>query len=86
MEDRVAVQVAGLEQEVVVVVGVMVKQVLQMDVTVLKEMEEAVVQQISFLQKLTQEDIFLTDYLSCTGSFQKVIRHLNTMIKSEMEK
>jgi hypothetical protein len=29
----------------------MVQQALQMDVTVLKEMEEGVVQQISFLQK-----------------------------------
>jgi hypothetical protein len=34
-----------------VVLAMMVQQALQMDVTVLKEMKEAVVQQISFLQK-----------------------------------
>jgi hypothetical protein len=33
------------------VLDMMVQQAFQMDVTVLKEMEEAVVQQISFLQK-----------------------------------
>jgi hypothetical protein len=33
------------------VLDIMVQQALQMDVTVLKEMEEGVVQQISFLQK-----------------------------------
>jgi hypothetical protein len=58
MEDGVALEVAGLEQEEVVL-GVMAQQVLQMDVTVLRVMEEAVVQQISFLQKLTQEEVYL---------------------------
>jgi hypothetical protein len=53
----VALEVAGLEQEEVVL-GVMVQQALQMGVMVLKE-EEAVVQQISFLQKLTQEEVYL---------------------------
>jgi hypothetical protein len=50
MEDRVALEVGGLEQEEVVL-DMMEQQVLQMDVTVLKEMKEGVVQQISFLQK-----------------------------------
>jgi hypothetical protein len=56
-EDRVALEVAGLEQEVVM--GVMAQQILQMDVTLMKETKEAVVQQISFLQKLTQEQVHL---------------------------
>jgi hypothetical protein len=54
IEDGVALEMAGLEQEEVVL-DMMEQQVLQMDVTVLKEMVEAVVQQISFLQKLTQD-------------------------------
>lgn len=58
VEDGVALEVTGLEQEEAVL-DVMEQQVLQMDVTVLKEAEEAVLQQISFLQKLTQEEVYL---------------------------
>lgn len=58
VEDEVALEVTGLEQEEAVL-DVMEQQVLQMDVTVLKETEEGEVQQIYFLQKLTQEEVYL---------------------------
>jgi hypothetical protein len=58
VEDGVALEVGGLEQGEVVL-GVMAQQVLQIEVMVMKWIEQAVVQQTSVLQKLPPEEVYL---------------------------